>query len=120
MIRDYPELKQKWQDAREPRLIAAYGEKMPSGNSVQRATENLALRELSPLDAMRFEIVDSAIAEIKKQPDGCTIMRIVELMDWKRTHTANGVAIMMHFSERTIVRKRERLIKLVAKKAGWL
>ena len=120
LLRDYPALKARKRDAQEASLIAAYGEKMPHGNNTQRTTENLALREISPLDEARLDVVEQAVREMEMTPDGATVIRIVEMMDWRRTHTADGVALVMHLSRRSVIRKREKLIKLIARKCGWI
>ena len=119
VIRDYPALKARKRELQEQSLGVSYGEKIPGSPGISRVTENLALREMAHIDEARLEVMEQALAEIKALPDGNTVVRIVELIDWKRTHTVEGVALMMHFSARMVLKKREKLIKLVAKKCGW-
>ena len=42
--------------------------------------------------------------------DGGLILRLVELVDWQKTHTIQGAADALHLSKSTAVRLRSRLI----------
>ena len=61
LIRDYPELKARKEDLQSLSMTAQYGDKMPHGNTAQRVTENVALREMAPIDEERFRVVDEAL-----------------------------------------------------------
>ena len=84
-------------------------------------TEETAIR--NPLTAKEQEAVravDKAIDEIRLQRDGQTVLKIIEMVDFKRSHTIDGVAMNMYMHRDTVGEKRSRFIYLVAKNLGWL
>ena len=84
-------------------------------------TEETAIRNpLTVKEQEAVRAVDRAIDEIKHQRDGQTVLKIVEMVDFKRSHTIDGVALTMYMHRDTVGEKRSRFIYLVAKNLGWL
>lgn len=84
-------------------------------------TEETAIRNpLTTREQEAVRAVDKAIEEIAHQRDGQTVLKIVEMVDFKRSHTIDGVALTLYMHRDTVGEKRSRFIYLVAKNLGWM
>ena len=120
LLKTYPALKAMQAAAKNPTLTARYGGQ-PGGGGISRGTENLALK--TPLTAREqeaVEAVDKAIEEIRRQRDGETVLKIVTMVDFKRSHTIEGAAMVLYMHRVTASDKRTRFIDTVGKNLGWL
>lgn len=120
LLKTYPALKAMQAAAKNPTLTARYGPQS-GGGGISRGTENLALK--TPLTAREqeaVEAVDKAIEEIRRQRDGETVLKIVTMVDFKRSHTIEGAAMVLYMHRDTAGDKRTRFIDLVGKNLGWL
>jgi phage transcriptional activator, RinA family len=110
----YPNLLAEKKDKQGASITASYSG-MPRSGQPSRTSENCAMRQLSPREEEELEAVRLAIEDIGRQRDGRDILRIVEMVDWARTHTLQGAADRLHISERTARALRSRFIYAVAK-----
>lgn len=120
LLKTYPALKAMQAAAKNPTLTARYGPQA-GGGGISRGTENLALK--TPLTAREqeaVEAVDKAIEEIRRQRDGETVLKIVTMVDFKRSHTIEGAAMVLYMHRVTASDKRTRFIDTVGKNLGWL
>lgn len=120
LLKTYPALKAMQAAAKNPTITARYGGQ-PGGGGISRGTENLALK--TPLTAREqeaVEAVDKAIEEIRRQRDGETVLKIVTMVDFKRSHTIEGAAMVLYMHRNRVSDKRTRFIDLVGKNLGWL
>lgn len=118
-VRYYPHLREIKADAQAESVIANYTG-MPGGGSAARTTELAAMRTLSRREEEELEAIELAIAQIRRRTDGGRILQIVDMVDWKRTHTVSGAAMVIHVGERTANSMRARFIFAVAKNLGYL
>lgn len=120
LLRVYPYLKAIREAAKSPKITASYGPQAGGGGR-NRGTEEVALKR--PLNAKEEEAVlaiEKAMAEIARCRDGETVLKIVEMVDFKRTHTIEGAAMALYMHRDTVGGKRSRFIDLVGKNLGWL
>jgi len=119
IIRRYPELRRMRDETQGVRLTASYSG-MPSAGSARRTTEDTALRQLTQADQRDLDAVERTIEHFRNVQDGDIAIKVVELVDFKRTHTVAGAAAACHVSESTAKRKRRQFIRLAAKKLEYL
>lgn len=117
-VRAYPGLKATKLEMTRQSVTA--GEWSPRGSDVSRSTEKAAMRMLSPREEAIIDAVDAATAEMLRCRDGKTVMTIVELVDYKRSHTMQGAAMAAYVSLRNATEKRSRFLYAVGKKLGYL
>lgn len=120
LLKTYPALKAMQAAAKNPTITARYGGQ-PGGGGISRGTENLALKTpLTVREQEAVEAVDKAIEEIRRQRDGETVLKIVTMVDFKRSHTIEGAAMVLYMHRVTASDKRTRFIDMVGKNLGWL
>ncbi len=113
-LRVYPYLKAAKQAAQEQSITPSYTG-MPRGGGISRTTENAATRHFSAQEEKILDAVDRAIAEVSKHRDGQEVLRIVEMVDFKRSHTLEGAAMALFMHRVTASDKRTRFVDLVGK-----
>ncbi len=118
-IRQYPELKQKKNDLQKINVTPAYAPTI-RGSETGRTTETAALKQLPPAEEMWVDAVELAMEEVLRHRDGKEVMAVVELVDFKRTHSVEGAALALNMGYATAWRRRSRFVYIVAKKAGYL
>lgn len=118
-IRQYPELKELKQELMKQSVTASYSG-MPRGGKAGRSTENAALRDLTTQENAIIEAVEAAFVVISGCRDGDTVLRIVELVDFKKQYTVAGAAVSLNVSLRTATDKRTRFVDAVGKIMGYL
>lgn len=79
------------------------------------SAEQISPRELEELDAVR-----TAIENIGRQKDGDEALRVVEMVDWRKTHTIEGAAYKLNMSEKTARNRRSRFIREVARNMRYV
>lgn len=75
-------------------------------------------KELTETEMREIDAVDAAIEATKKLNDGELRLKLVDIIFWKRTHTLEGAAMVLHISERTARRWHTEFIRTVAKEFG--
>lgn len=118
-LKEYPRLIAKKDELRKTALIAKYSTD-PRNKNATRSTENIALKDLPPAEAATVDAISSALDEISRRRDGDEIIRLVDLVHFRRSHTLYGAAMVLNMSEITAKRKNGDFIKLVAKKLGYM
>lgn len=88
---------------------------MPRSRGAKRTTENTALRGFSGQKAKEYEAVERAISETERLPEGAEVMRLVELVFFKRRCSLSAAADRCHVSYTTAVRWHGDFIRRVAK-----
>ena len=119
MIRRWPKLKEKHSDLHSQSVVASLSG-MPSGTSVSRSTENVALRELPTTEQREFEAVRKAIETTERYANGLDRLRIINLVLWKQTHTIEGAALQIPCAWRTAAQWHGEFIRLVARYYGLM
>lgn len=118
VIRRYPELKAKKEALQTPNMTANYSA-MPKSGAASRRTENIAFKQLSPADDRELDAVEKTIEKLRQHIDGADILKIVDLVDFKRTHLIRGAAIACNVSEQTAKRRRQVFINECAHQLGY-
>ena len=118
-LKEFPALIAKKDELRKTSIIAKYSSDPWSGTA-QRTTENIALTDLPPAEAALVDAIESALDEISRRRDGDEILRLIDLVHFRRSHTLYGAAVALNMSEITAKRKNGDFIRLVAKKLGYL
>lgn len=119
-VRAYPALKQKKNELQKISITPAYGGQTARGPDVSRTTEAAAMRQLPEREGAVVDAVERAMQEVARQKDGKEVLAIVEMVDFKRTHTIEGVAMKLSMDRRTVLRRRNRFLYIVAEKEGYL
>jgi hypothetical protein len=120
LLKVYPYLKAREREGHAQAVTPAYSI-VPGGGGARRTTEDAALKR--PLNAREEEAVraiDRAMEEIAKCRDGDVVLQIIQMVDFKRTHTIEGAATALYMHRNRAADKRTRFINLVGKYLGWL
>lgn len=117
-LKAYPSLILKKDEIRRNCITAKYSGE-PTGGGATRATEDIALRDLPPAEAAIVDAIESALDEISRRRDGDCIIRLIDLIYFRQSHTLQGAAMALNMSERTAQRKHGDFIVLTAKKLGY-
>lgn len=116
-LREYPRMRQRKAELQGTSLTPNYNP-MPSGNSVARTTENLAMNNLPEDEEKWLTAIEKAILEVSEQADGKSCLALISCVYFKKTHTVSGAAIQCHVSESTAKRRIGRFIWTVGKYKG--
>lgn len=119
MIRDYPTLKQQYQELHNTSVVASISG-MPRGSDTSRTVESAALQELPPVEQREYEAVRQAVETTERYKDGQYRLKVVDLVLWKQTHTLEGAALETRCSIATAKRWHGEFIRLVASYYGLL
>ena len=92
---------------------------MPGGGGNSRKTETAALRQLSPREESDLDAVLATIKTAERWRDGETTLRIIEMVDWRRTHTIRGAEMALFLGEGAGKNLRSRFINELAKNMGY-
>lgn len=114
IIKEYPELRQRKDEAQKQSTTAAYSAD-PRGGGTGRTTEMAALRSLAPEEERCLTAVDLALADADIR--GPEIRRYVQLHYWRGIKTGD-VADIMHVAPCTCVRWNQWLVRKVAQILG--
>ena len=71
-------------------------------------------------EQIEFDTVRKAVEQTKTMIDGKNRLQVINMTLWKRTHTVDGSAIVLHLSERTAQRYRWQFVALVGMHYGFL
>lgn len=115
----YKRLKEERESLKSTSMTANYNS-MPKGSDPSRTTENIAMRQLPEDEERWVDAIDGAVEEVRTWKDGEEVIKIVELLDFKRSHSIDGVAYALHMHRNTVIQKRTRFIDVVARRKGLL
>lgn len=119
MIRDYPTLKEAWNDA-HAQSVTANLSGMPRGGSSGRTIESIALRQLAPDDQKDYDAVRRAIELTKLRPDGDKRIELISYVYWaKKRLRIKDAALLLHISEDTAKGWHGEFVRLVGKCYGY-
>ncbi|WP_294759254.1 hypothetical protein [uncultured Gemmiger sp.] len=119
MIRRYPELCAKQTELRQtPLSIAMTGMPHQRGKTSDPVADAV-MRELPSVNRRELEAVQKAIEETRALRNGAERLEMVRLVFWARTHTLEGAAMKLHWSERTVASWHREFIRCVAKYFGF-
>lgn len=118
-LKAYPALILKKDEIRRNSIIAKYSSD-PRAGGATRSTEDVALRDLPPGEAAIVDAIAAALDEVSRRRDGFEVVRLVDLVYFRRSHTIQGAAIATNLTEITARRKLGDFINLVAKKLCYL
>lgn len=118
-IRYYPENK-KTKDALQLSSTTANYSGMPKGGGVNRTTESIALRTLSPREEEELEAVETAKRQIESKENGDKILKIVGMVDWNKTHTLEGAGMALFMDRNSAQELRSKFIYTVARNMRYL
>ena len=118
-IRQYPKLAARKAELQKQSLTPAY-EATIRGSEPGRTTETAALRQLPAAEQMWLDAIELAIEEIQRHRDGREVMAVVQMVDFKRTHSVAGAALALHMDRATAWRRRSRFVYTVAKYAKYI
>lgn len=76
--------------------------------------------ELKGNEKREIEAVQKAIEKTKTLASGEERIALVDIIFWKRTHTIQGAAMVLHLSERTAQRYHSDFIREVARQFGLM
>ena len=74
--------------------------------------------DLTETEHREVDAVEAAVVFTKGLNDGELRVQLVDIIFWKRTHTLEGAAMILHVSERTARRWHTEFIRTVAKEFG--
>lgn len=119
MIRDYPTLKEDWQNLHETSITANYSA-MPKGGNAGRTVETIALRQMEPDDQKVYDAVSRAIEIMSLLPEGKRRVDMINLCYWvKNPMSLKSAALHLYISERTAKRWHGAFVRCVAKCYGF-
>lgn len=120
MVTNYPNRKREYEELHSQSLVAEMSG-MPSGNSVSRSTENVALREMPPMKQQEYDAVTRAIEITKLLPDGEKRMELISRMYWQGGKLGiNDVVYKIGIGEATGKRWHARFIRIVGECVGYM
>lgn len=113
MIRDYPGIKQAWEDIHSQSITADLSG-MPKGGGTGRTVEAIALRQLPQDDQKAYDAITKAIEITKLKDTGKERIRLIRMMYWsKKNTTAKDAALRLFISKRTAERWHGDFVRLV-------
>ena len=91
----------------------------PRGNGLSNPVESKAIKIDSSAYIRRTEQTVRAIERAFERVD-CNHYRAIDLMYWRKTHTAIGAAVELHAGKTTIYRWIDDVVVMVAKELGYM
>ena len=80
--------------------------------------KDLTPEDMTETEQKELDAVKAAMESTLLLNEGELRMKLVEIIFWKRTHTLEGAAMILHISERTARRWHTDFIRTVAKEFG--
>lgn len=112
MVRVYPERKKEYQDLQSQRITREISA-VTGGSVASRSTENAALRQLSPAKQAEYDAVTKAIEATKLMRNGKERMALIDMVFLKQSHTLEGAAYTLGYSDTSAVRFHGDFLRLV-------
>lgn len=117
LTRQYPALKKELEDLRE-QSISADLSRIPVHSGTTRITENAALRQLPPARQADYDAVTKAIAQTKLRKNGIERLKLIDMVFWKQSHTLEGAAYALNYSDRSARQFHRDFLRLVGFNRG--
>lgn len=116
IIREYPALLKEANTPLEPKITASYGIGGGFSGQVSKQTENCVIHQLPSHKQKKLDALESALRKTKAAyPDRWEdTYKMLDMLYWKRTHTAAGIAKEVNYSENTVGKWNAEFIRLVA------
>lgn len=80
--------------------------------------KDMESKEMTETEMREVDAVKAAVETTANMNDGDVRIKLVDIIFWKRTHTLEGAAMILHISERTARRWHTEFIRTVAKEFG--
>lgn len=112
MVRVYPERKKEYQDLQSQQITREISV-VAGGSVASRSTENAALRQLSPAKQAEYDAVTKAIEATKLMRNGKERMALIDMVFLKQSHTLEGAAYALGYSDTSAVRFHGDFLRLV-------
>lgn len=112
MVRVYPERKKEFQDLQSQRITREITA-VTSGSVASRTTENAVLRQLPPSKQAEYDAVTRAIEATKHMRNGKERMALIDMVFLKKSHTLDGAAYALGYSDTSAVRFHGDFLRLV-------
>ena len=112
-LRAYPKAKRKQSETGEMQITPVYG-----GSAVQhsatRTTENVALRvKLTPHEENIISAVEFMLRMQQAYPNAEERFKMIRLVYFQRSHTLEGAAMEVHYSDRAVKRWNAEILTAV-------
>lgn len=120
IVRRYPMMRREYDEAMQQKITPAYAEMTRSSDATRTTELSVACAAPSSGSVAELEAVQKAIDSIATTENGDEIIKIIDMLFWKQTHTLQGAALNMHLSYNTAKRRYEAFLKSVAYYRGLL
>ncbi len=117
MIRKFPGRARELNDLQSVQITAKYNSE-PKGGGEARTTENIALRQLPPLDQEEYDAVRRALDAVQMKMDGPQRLMMIRLVYWEEVYNLKEACDVIGCSYSTIKRWNVELINSVARNFG--
>ena len=119
-IRNYPARKSEYEELHRQKLTQNLAASSGSA-SVNRTTENIAIRQMAPMKQQEYEAVSRAIQITKLLPDGDCRLSLIERMYWQgKKLNIYQVIYQVGVSEATGKRWHNRFVRTVGECMGYI
>lgn len=119
VIKDYPAKQQELKAMRSARVTPSYTG-MAGGAEPGRTPETLALRDFTGQKKREYEAVEAALNITAAYENGGEILKFIDMVFFRKTHTLVGAANMLYISQRTGEEWHRQFIRLVASLMGLM
>lgn len=112
IVRDYPALRAEYQELHRQSITSNLS--VATGGSVaRRSTEDVALWKLPPSKQAEYDAVTKAIEQTKLLKTGRERLALIDMVFWKQSHTLDGAAYALGYSESSAKRFHGDFLRLV-------
>lgn len=115
MVREYPKYRELLLDLKEPNVSPVLSHQPKARGTISDSTSKLALAQLPPTAQKEYEAVEQAIAKADER-----VLKMIDLVYWKNTHTVIGAGEAVFLSEAQAKRVHKEFIYSVARNYGLL
>ena len=117
MVRSYPILKAEYQELHRQRVTSSpYG--ISSNAVARRTTEDVAMLNLPPSKQAEYDAVTKAVEVTSRLRTGKDRLAIIDMVFWKQSHTLDGAAYAIGYSESQAKRFHGDFLRLVGMYRG--
>lgn len=119
MVRDYPSLKRELENLHE-QSITPSASSPSGGNGLNRAVEQIALRQLPGDDQKVYDAVRMAVDATRQRPDGNVRIELISRIYWgRKQNTIDTASADLPISVETAKRWHKEFILTVGKSYGF-
>ena len=106
IVRDYPARRAEYHELHR-QSITSNLTAVTGGSVARRSTEDVALRKLPPSKQAEYDAVTKAIEQTKLLKTGRERLALIDMVFWKQSHTLQGAAYALGYSESSAKRKQQ-------------